>query len=181
MPRYQVTGIPPTLAQGSELGLSAFLPHYHRLAASGAQSYKAGVSGYPGTLRIPLPNVADSVPSPDQGDRALMGLSRSSDNVNAFWPNLYYNDSALQGPGDGNDRYYPGAGMPVQIYNPVRPQDTTMIPVPATDLRTVYQNRSALLSGGVAGEKSRKKALNQAIAFVRWPQRRTGNGPGTGG
>jgi hypothetical protein len=180
MPRYEVTGIPPQLAAGSQLGLSAFLPHYNRLAASGAQSYKGGVSGYPGTQRIPLQAVQNSVPSPDLGDIAQMGLSRSSDSPDAFWPNLYYDNPVAVGGKNGNDRFWPGAGMPVQIVRPCRPQDTTMIPVPATDLRSVYQSRAALLAGGVAGEQSRFQALKQATAFVKWRQRRTGNGPGTG-
>jgi hypothetical protein len=157
----------------ANLGLSAFMPHYNRLAASGAQQYKVGVVGQPGTARIPLSARVNSVPSADPGDIAQMGLSRSSDAPDAFWPNLYY-----VYPDRG---FWPGAGMPVQMYNPVRPQDTTMIPVPATDLRGVYQARAALLSGGVAGPKSRGRALKQPATFIRWKQRRSGNGPGTGG
>jgi hypothetical protein len=64
----------------------------------------------------------------------------------------------------------------VQMYNPVRPQDTTMIPVPATDLRSVYQARAANLAGGVQPGGASRKALKQAAAFIRWPLRRTGNG-----
>jgi len=175
MPRYTVSGIPPHLANGSALGLSAFLPHYNRLAASGAQAYKGQVTGRPGTLAIPVHPINTSVPSPDIGDIALMGLSRSSDAPDAFWPNLYYVTPAAN--------YWPGAGMPVQMYDPVRPQDTTMIPVPATDLRGVYQARSATLAGGVAGQQSRfGKALNQpASMMVRWRQRRRGNGPAGSG
>jgi hypothetical protein len=160
--------------------LSAFLPHFNRLAASGAQAYKGGVTGYPGTVAIPCtPSTQGVPPSPDPGDIAQMGTSRTSDAPDAFWPNLYYDVPTRVG-GDG-DRFYPGAGMPIQIYDPVRPQDTTMIPVPATDLRGIYQARGALLAGGVAAQQSRfGKALNQATAFVKWRQRRTGNGPGTG-
>ena len=180
MPRYQTSGIPPSQAA---LGLSAFMPHFNRLAASGAQSYKGGVTGHPGTAAIPLPDVTNTIPSRDAGDMILMGLSRSTDNVDAFWPNLYYDNPVLVGGQNGNDRYYPGAGMPVQIYDPVRPQDTTMVPVPATDLRSLYQARSATLSGGVAPNQggSRINALKQKTALMRWAQRRTGNGPGTGG
>ena len=173
MPRYQVSGIPPSQAA---IGLSAFLPHFTRLAASGATEYKGQVTGHPGTAAIPVRPLRQGIPpSPDPGDMVQMGLSRSSDAPDAFWPNLYY---VTPEPG-----YWPGAGMPVQMYNPVRPQDTTMIPVPATDLRSVYQARSALLSGGVAPNQdgSRIKALKQATNFQRWRQRRTGNGPGTGG
>jgi hypothetical protein len=170
MPRYKTSGIPPHIAA---VGLSAFMPNFTRLAASGAQAYKGQVTGHPGTARIGMNPSAQGVPpSPDPGDMALMGTSRSSDAPNAIWPNLYYGDPARQGP-DG-DRYYPGAGMPVQIYDPVRPQDTTMIPVPATDLRSVYQARHANLAGGV--DNQRQRALKQAAAFIRWPQRRQGNG-----
>jgi hypothetical protein len=173
MPRYQVTGIPPTLAQGSELGLSAFLPHFHRLAASGAQCYKYRVTGHPGTARIPVHRGAAIPPSPDPGDMVLMGTSRSSDAPDAIWPNLYYT---------APDAYWdrPGGTMHVQVYDPVRPQDTTMIPVPAVDLQGVYRARSANLAGGVASETSRVQALKQATQFVRWGRRRAGNGPGSG-
>jgi hypothetical protein len=56
----------------------------------------------------------------------------------------------------------------------VRPQDTTMIPVPATDLRSVYQARHANLAGGI--DNQRQRAIKQATQFIRWPQRRQGNG-----
>jgi hypothetical protein len=180
MPRYVTTGIPPGLASGSALGLSAFMPHFNRLAASGAQVYKGTVTGLPGTARIPM-EPGRMLPPSDVNDIGLMGTARSSDAPDGIWPNQYYTNPVLQGPREGNERYWPGAGMPIQMYNPVRPQDTTMIPVPAVDLRTVYQARAALLSGGVAGAESRGQALKQFTNFMRWPQRRTGNGPGTGG
>src|ERR1700733_5662595 len=156
----------------ARLGLSAFMPHYNRLAASGAQSYKNTVRGYPGTHPVPIEGLGDPVPSPDLGDMAQMGLSRSSDAPNAIWPNIYW-----EGAGPVYDRA--GGTAMVQVYNPTRPQDTTMIPVPATDLRSLYQARSATLSGGIAPDRS--KALRQATNFIRWPRRKTGNGPGTGG
>ena len=177
MPRYETTGIPDRLASGSALGLSAFMPHFNRLAASGAQAYKGQVHGAPGTQRIGISPLRQGIPpSPDPGDMALMGTSRSTDAPNAIWPNLYFDNPAAQGP-DGA-RYYPGAGQPVQIYDPVRPQDTTMIPVPSVDLRALYIARSARLAGGISNDRSR--ALKQAFAFIRWPMRRTGNGPGAG-
>jgi hypothetical protein len=171
MPRYQTSGIPPVMAA---LGLSAFMPHYNRLAASGAQSYKGGVTGRPGTAAIPVQGVAP--PSPDVGDIVLGGMHASYMQPDAIWPNQYWNQPT-GGQGD-EGRFYPGAGMPVQIYDPVRPQDTTMIPVPATDLRSVYQAHSAKLAGGIPSVQgsSRAKALKQATNFIRWPQRRTGNG-----
>jgi hypothetical protein len=175
-PRYTVTGIPPHLAAGAELGLSAFFPHYHRLAAGGAQSYKGGVAGYPGTKEIRIYGEANTVPSPDIGDIVLGGTHATYLQPHSMWPNLYYDQPNQAGvPGD---RFYPGAGMPVEIYNPVRPQDTTMIPVPATDLRGVYQARAATLAGGINNQ--RQSNLKQAFNFIRWPIRRVGNGPGTG-
>jgi hypothetical protein len=178
MPRYTTTGIPPTLAAGSALGLSAFMPHFNRLAASGAQAFKGGVVGLPGTAEIRIAGIPNTIPSPDIGDIVLGGQHATYLQPNSIWPNLYYDVPTAVG-GDGY-RYYPGAGMPVQVYDPVRPQDTTMIPVPATDLRGVYLSRSALMAGGISGEKARGNALKQAFNFVRWPNRRTGNGPGTG-
>ena len=163
MPRYQTSGIPPQVA---EVGLSAFMPHFTRLAASGAMTYKGRVTGRPGTAAIPMTR-GDTVPAPDLGDLAQMGTSRSSDAPDAIYPNKYYAQP---------DGYWPGAGMPVQVYNPVRPQDTTMIPVPATDLRGLYQARAANLAGGI--DARRRKALKQASAFARWPRRRSGNGSG---
>jgi hypothetical protein len=171
MPRYTTSGIPPSQAR---LGLSAFMPHYNRLAASGAQAYKGSVTGRPGTTAIPVSGITTPVPSPDLGDIAQMGLSRSSDAPNAFWPNQYYTNPVAETGGIRGQAFWPGAGMPVQMYNPVRPQDTTMIPVPATDLRGVYQARSATLAGGVDNNCSR--ALKQAAAFIRWPRRHSGNG-----
>jgi hypothetical protein len=177
VPRYQVTGIPPQLAPGESLGLSAFFPHFTRLAASGAQSYKGGVTGRPGTAAIRMaPSRQGIPPSPDPGDMALMGTARSSDAPDAIWPNLYYDNPevAAGGAGPGGGRYWPGAGMPVQMYDPVRPQDTTMIPVPAVDLRSLYQARSATLAGGINAQQ--ESQLRQAINFVRWGRRRPGNG-----
>jgi hypothetical protein len=172
VPRYQVSGIPPSVAA---VGLSAFMPHYNRLAASGAQAYKGQVTGRPGTSAIPVSGLGFPVPSPDLGDLALTGGARSSDAPAAIWPNQYYDNPAGQGEG----RFYPGAGMPVQVYDPVAPWLTTHVPVPAIDLRGVYQARSANLAGGISNDRS--KALRQATSFVRWPRRRSGNGPGTGG
>lgn len=167
MPRYQVTGIPPSMAA---VGLSAFMPHFNRLAAGGAMAYKGQVSGNPGTRGVPISGDGLPVPSPDLGDLALAGTARSSDAPHMIWPQLWYDNPAAQGP----ERFYPGAGMPVQIYDPVRPQDTTMIPVPATDLRSVYQARTALLAGGISNQ--RQNALRQATNFIRWPRRKSGNG-----
>jgi hypothetical protein len=165
VPRYRTTGIPRAQAA---LGLSAFLPHFNRLAASGAQMYKGQVSGYPGTQAVATEPATMLPGGSGLNDLSLLGLSRSSDAPSAFWPNLYY---VRPEPG-----FYPGAGMPVQIYDPVRPQDTTMIPVPARDLRALYQKHSAKLAGGI--DDSRGRVLSQPAVIKRWLQRRAGNGSG---
>jgi len=82
--------------------------------------YKDGVEGQPGTQRIPVNPV---VPSPDQGDLAMAGISRSSDAGNWFLPNLYYTRWA--------GHYYPGAGMPVSV------RSDNLMPVPAADPRGI--------------------------------------------
>lgn len=162
-----MSGIPPAQAA---LGLSAFMPHYNRLAASGAQRYKNNVTGHPGTQAVPIDRPGP--PSPDIGDVVLGGRAQSSDAPAAIWPNQYWT---------GTDRVFDTTGgtAMVQVYNPVAPWLTTMVPVPATDLRSVYQARSATLAGGI--DNNRASALRQATNFVRWPRRRSGNGPGTGG
>jgi hypothetical protein len=111
--RYTVPGWPATMA-----GHSAVTPNLTRLAASGAQQYKDGLTGQPGTQAIP---VHPQVPSPDIGDKGLSGLSRSGDAPNYIWPNLYW-----ARPQRG---YWPGAGMPVSV------RSDNLMPVPAADPR----------------------------------------------
>jgi hypothetical protein len=113
--RYTVPGWPSTV-----LGHSAVTPHLNRMAGSGAQQYKDGVTGQPGTQRIP---VAPVIPSPDIGDAANMGLSRSGDAPNWFLPNLYY--------ARPQRAFWPGAGMPVSV------RSDNLMPVPATDPRGI--------------------------------------------
>jgi hypothetical protein len=112
--RYLVPGWPSKL-----YGHSAVTPNLVRKAASGAQQYKQGVVGQPGTQGIPVEPV---VPSSDVGDLALAGVSRSSDAPNTIYPNLYY---------DQHPAEYPGAGMPIS-----RISDNLM-PVPAVDPRGI--------------------------------------------
>ena len=162
-PRYITTGLPPEASAGH----TAFMPHFNRLAASGAQMFKDGVSGFPGTKKIPLSARVNSVPSPDLGDIVQMGLSRSSDAPDAFWPNLYY---ALP-----ERQYYPGASMPIQIYDPVAPEMTTMIPVPAVSLRTLYLKHSARLAT-VIDPGGQQPMPNPAGRFAnKWKRRLKGN------
>lgn len=112
---YQVPGWPAQLP-----GHSAVTPALVRMAASGAQGYKDGVTGQPGTRGIPVQPV---IPSPDMGDIALMGLSRSGDAPNLIYPNLYYARPQAA--------FWPGAGMPVSV------QSDNLMPVPAVDPRGI--------------------------------------------
>jgi hypothetical protein len=92
----------------------------NRMAGSGAQQYKDGVTGQPGTQAIPVHPV---IPSPDIGDLAMAGISRSGDARNVIYPNLYYARPEAD--------YWPGAGMPVSV------QSDNLMPVPAADPRGV--------------------------------------------
>ena len=114
--RYVVPGWPSAVN-----GHSAATPVLTRLAGGGAFQYKDGVTGQPGTQRIPVHPV---VPSPDAGDKAQMGLSRSSDAPgNWFLPNLYYARPERD--------FWPGAGQPVAL------RADNLMPVPATDPRGI--------------------------------------------
>src|SRR5271156_772807 len=113
--RYTVPGWPSSVP-----GHAAVTPHMNRLAGSGAQQYKDGVTGQPGTQRIP---VHPQIPSPDIGDLAQAGLSRSSAAPNWFLPNLYFARPQRS--------FWPGAGMPVSV------QSDNLMPVPATDPRGI--------------------------------------------
>jgi len=162
MPRYRVTGLPPAAANGA----TAFTPHFNRLAGSGAMEYKAQVEGQPGTEGRAV-DMVQRAPAGTPTAIATMGTARSSDAPDMFYPNQYY---AYPEPG-----YWPGAGMPVQMYNPVRPQDTTMIPVPAN--RIFYRSQQGL-DGAVIQEAGGPGAIKQAFALMRWAQRVPGQGNG---
>lgn len=120
MPRYIVQGPAGSDWPVGQPGHTALTPNMTRLARSGAQEYKGTVVGQPGTQAIP---VKPQTPSPDPGDIALMGLSRSSDAPNVFYPNLYYNGGPI--------RNRPGAGMAVSVYS------DNLMPVPAADPRGI--------------------------------------------
>ena len=115
MKRYTVPGWPRTVA-----GHAAVMPALVRMAASGAQQYKDGLTGQPGTQAVPVHPV---IPSPDTGDKAMSGISRSGDAPDHFFPNLYY-----ARPQRG---YWPGAGMPVSV------RSDNLMPVPAVDPRGI--------------------------------------------
>ena len=100
-------------------GHAAAMPGLTRPPGSGTQ-YKDGVTGRPGTQGIPVHPV---VPSPDFGDIALMGFSRSSDAPDMFYPNQYWARPEAA--------YWPGAGMPVSY------RSDNLMPVPAVDPRGI--------------------------------------------
>lgn len=116
-PRFIVPGWPAAVA-----GYAAAVPRFTRHAGSGAIQYKDRVTGQPGTMAIPT-DAKGTVPSPDLGDIALMGLSRSSDAPEAFYPNQYYARPERM--------FWPGAGMPVSY------QSDNLMPVPAVDPRGI--------------------------------------------
>ena len=173
-PRYRVTGVP--LNVGMVNGATAFVPHFTRMAASGAFSYKNTVNGYPGTKAIPVDMNQCQPNYPVGGTVALMGLSRTADGPDAFWPNLYYNTPEPQ--------WWPGAGMPVQMYEPTRPWKTTMIPVPAVNPVIGLRQQSAVLSMGVQSQQSsRTRGMYDTPRAPTWLRRRRKGGglPNPGG
>jgi hypothetical protein len=157
--RYTVPGVPPQLA------CTAFTPHLNRHAATGAQRYKYALHGSPGTVGIPAPTY-DTAPSPDIGDLAQAGSSRSSDAPDMWYPAKYYQWAAIERP---------GAGMPVRVYDPTQPGPTTVLPLPAVDYRAQYQRDSARLSANWPERGQRQiKAIPR---MIRWPglgRRRSG-------
>lgn len=143
MKRYTVPGWPASVQ-----GHAAVTPGLTRMAGSGAQQYKDGVTGQPGTQAIP---VAPVVPSPDPGDLAQAGLSRSSDAPNVFYPNLYF--------ARPQRAFWPGAGQPVSV------QSDNLMPVPAADPRGIpARMASPILQRG-------QKAIRQPQAQPRWDHR----------
>lgn len=121
--RYQVPGWPAAIQ-----GHAAVVPHFNRHAASGAQQYKDGVTGQPGTQTIPV-DVTVTPGYSQLAGQALMGLGRAQDAGNWFLPNLYYAKPERD--------FWPGAGMPVAV------RSDNLMPVPAADPRgipaTLYQ------------------------------------------
>lgn len=145
--RYTVPGI----GQGPAAGLSAFMPHFNRQAAGGAQSYKYAITRA-GPWAHPAPTT-DTQISPDSGDKAQMGYARSSDAPDAWWPQDWDQTFIAERP---------GAGMPIKIYSPTQPGLTTVLPVPATDFRALYQRDSARLS--------RRAVLNRVKQLPYFPR-----------
>jgi hypothetical protein len=139
--RYTVPGWPSSVN-----GHSAVTPHMNRLAGSGARQYKDGVTGQPGTLAIP---VSPQIPSPDIGDAAMMGLSRSGDAPNWFRPNLYFARPERD--------FRPGAGMPVSV------RSDNLMPVPARDPRGI----PARLAAPIVQRGGRQ--VRQPATLSTWP------------
>ena len=137
MTRYEVSGLPPEAADG----ITAFTPGLTPYAGSGRQSYKYGLTGGP-ALGHQISTVSTAPGNGEILRLAYAGTSTSAMSPDSFWPDHYQVT--------GNRAELPGAGMPIQRYNPVRPQDTTMIPVPATSLRTLLLRYSAALAQGVS-------------------------------
>lgn len=144
MKRYTVPGWPATVR-----GHSAVTPNLTRLAGSGAQQYKDGLTGQPGTQAIPVRPV---IPSPDIGDLAQAGLSRSSDAPDHFFPNLYYARPQRQ--------FWPGAGQPIALMS------DNLMPVPAADPRGIPARMAApILQRGT-------RQIAQPQAMPTWNGRR---------
>lgn len=141
--RYQVPGWPT-----AQLGHSAVTPALVRMAASGATAYKRRLVGQPGTQAIP---VAPTVPSPDQGDMAMMGTSRSSDAPNVFYPNLYFVNGADE---------YPGAGMPISVYS------DNLMPVPAVDPRGIPSTQFKPVNNG--RRRGGQQEIPATYPMARW-------------
>lgn len=142
--RYTVPGWPSSL-----LGHSAVTPHLNRMAGSGAQEYKREVIGQPGTQRIPCDT--SWVPSPDVGDKAQAGLSRSPDAPPWFLPNLYFTRPDRE--------FWPGAGQPIRV------RSDNLMPVPATDPRGIP---AVLANRVVRRGSSQIKARPSVTAWPAW-------------
>jgi len=139
--RYTVPGWP-----SSVIGHSAVTPHMNRLAGSGAQQYKDGLTGQPGTQVIPIPSL-----EVDQGlvGKAQMGLSRTSDSPRSFRPNLYFARPQRD--------FHPGAGMPIRV------RSDNLMPVPATDPRGI----PARLARPIV--QRGQSQIKQRPAVTTWP------------
>jgi hypothetical protein len=112
-PRYVVPGVPAGVQP------SAVMPHWNKYAGSGAQTYKRGVVGQPGTQAIAAPTINTQI-SPDIGDKAQSGTSRSSDAPGVWYPQLWYQPDLYSAP---------GPVCPVSVYS------DNLLPVPAVDPR----------------------------------------------
>jgi hypothetical protein len=147
--RYVVPGLPP-----EQHGRTAFAPVFPGYAASGRQAYKYAVTSWLGRVAAPAPTVNTQI-SPDAGDKAQMGYSRSSDAPDAWYPQKGYQGEICEPP---------GAGMPIQVYDMNRPGLTTVLPVPAVAVAPTSRRDSATLA--------RPALLNRARQLPWWPRTR---------
>ena len=152
LPRYVVQAPPGSGADWPDRqpGHAALVPYFTRHAGSGAYQYKDGVVGQPGTQAIPV-DTKGWIPSPDLGDIALMGLGRSSDAPDVFYPNLYW--------ARPQRAYWPGAGMPVSAWS------DNLMPVPAADPRGIPATRYHPLN-----QRDRTQ-VQERPKLPRWPAR----------
>jgi hypothetical protein len=147
--RYAVPGVPA--APG--MGISAFMPHFNRFAASSAQSYKYGIVGGPAQYHY-APTI-NTTPSPDAGDKAQMGYSRSTDAPDAHYRDDY--DVTT------NRAEYPGAGMPIVLPdNGDMASYRSLMPVPAGNLVIAQRRDTALLAAPAV--------LNRVKQIPWWPR-----------
>lgn len=154
--RYTVPGVPEQLA------CSAFTPGLTRGAATGAQRYKYALHGSPGTAGIPAPTT-DTAPQFGALALAAAGQATSADAPDVWHPAKYFQAAAIE---------WPGAGMPVRIYDPTQPGPTTLLPVPATDYRALYQRDSARLSANWPSLGQRQ--IREMPRLLHWPGLRRG-------
>jgi hypothetical protein len=130
-PWYAVPGIP----REESNGLTAFMPHLNRMAASGAQQYKYALTGRPGTQAVPAPTGNTQI-SPDSGDKAQMGFARSSDAPDVWYPQQYYQAVAVEAP---------GAGMPIYLTGDSIPDGAgDVLPIPAVDVALALRTGQAM-------------------------------------
>lgn len=126
------------------LGHSAAMPNMTRPPGSAIQ-YKDGTTGRPGTAMVMQgsPGVPTGIITRQQG-----GLSYT-DNCPGFYPNLYW--ARAQG------QFWPGAGMPVSV------RSDNLMPVPATDPRSVPAPLQVPIS--MRGQRQ----IRQPFTLVQWP------------
>lgn len=143
--RYQVPGWPSRV-----LGHSAVVPHFTRLAGSGAVEYKDGVTGHPGTAGVAAPRAP--VPA-GRTAQAMSGFSRSGDAPDLIYPNKYW--------AEPERAFWPGAGMPVSV------QSDNLMPIPATDPRGVGAVLAEAL--GLAVRSRGQSQIQSYPTLAMWP------------
>jgi len=139
--RYTIPGWPANLP-----GHAALTPNLTRLAGGGAQQYKDGLTGQPGTQAIPVSG--PGVPQ-DAVAQASMGRHRTSDGPGHFFPNLYYARPQAA--------FWPGAGQPVSV------RSDNLMPVPAADPRGIPARLAVPIT------QRGQAQIRQPQALPTWP------------